>query len=472
VPRKLLAHGRLILVLFGALIAFSQKASAADIELSSINGDGVSLTTAFAPDGSPALVHINAITGELRYRQNQGQTWSDELIASGYGAESSVAIAVVNNEIHVVALNSNNNTVIHYQRSGTWFASPTISFSAGGRIGLAVRGSDLLVSFMNRVTDDLVLARRVGSTWGVQTIDSTPEKTGSESAIAIAPDNTIAIAYFDATNMTAKVATSQHGTSWNLESLSFPGGYFGKAPSVRFAPDGALFVLSGDVIQNPTVGGKGLVLAQKMPSQSWEYERIGFPAAAGLNGTLLQVGSTVKAAMVSQLGDRSEVVIATRAANGLWGGAALARSYEGIYSNLTISINSVGEMEWFSRYSAGSTNSILGLGDGGETLPPEITPPPPPPPPSPTPTPIPTPQPTPQPTPIPTPQPTPEPRGFEDDNLLCFPWVKKKNSSALLELTNRQNFTLEAVVTLRNSRGRTLRTTTLERIKFWCVEFS
>jgi len=61
--------------------------------------------------------------------------------------------------VHLVALNAGTGSLSEFKKvSGAWSSGVLINANARGSVSIAVRGSELLVSFSDRTSKDLILA--------------------------------------------------------------------------------------------------------------------------------------------------------------------------------------------------------------------------------------------------------------------------------------------------------------------------
>jgi len=112
-----------------------------------------------------ARSYINSTSGQLTVSERSGGNWSSIVLGSGYNASSSVAVTNFGNDVHLVALNAGTGSLSEFKKvSGAWSSGVLINANARGSVSIAVRGSELLVSFSDRTSKDLILARKV-TTW-------------------------------------------------------------------------------------------------------------------------------------------------------------------------------------------------------------------------------------------------------------------------------------------------------------------
>ncbi len=322
------------------------------------NGDGAGLAGIQLADGSQILGHINSVTGELRVTENRSGAWNSITIASSFDGNGSVALLQLGGDIHLFALNARTGVLADYIRSGsTWAAPQTISSNAAGKISAALRGSDLLVTFADKTNANLQLARK-GNNWSVTTIDASADDVGFESSIAVSSSSQIGIAYLNRTKDIALFASSSDAVSWSLEAIRSPTNFIGSVPSLRWATDGTWRILTGDVIQSDSIGGRGLYHLEKRPGSTWAQERIGFPSQSGASGVILSGDTRIQSAAVTRNRGVSSLFLMNRSANGLWSGTLMQSSTTESYSRPTRVKDSAGQDVFFVRSASSSFTGI------------------------------------------------------------------------------------------------------------------
>jgi len=344
-----------VVFFFAAQFLVSNKSFAQPQTIGS-PGDGVSLSGVVLDNGSPIISSINSLTGELKVSERISGYWQTTTLATGYGADSFVATKGFLQNVHVVALNNSSGTVTEYVRGASgWSAGAVIYSGAEGRPAIEVRGSQLLLSFSDRAGKNLILGTRTTS-WRFQTIDSSLDEVGGESSIAVSSSNLIAIAYYNRTQKNLKVALSTDNASWSIETVTYPGSFFGSNPNASWSSDGTLHIIAGDTLQQATVGGQGIFHAQKQGGGTWILERVGFPIYAAVSGKIIS-SDLLSAVALSRQQGVSSIVAASRELNGLWGGQNILYSSVESYSDLLNLRAGSAENLTFVRFS-----SAMGVG--------------------------------------------------------------------------------------------------------------
>jgi len=374
--------------------------SLAQVETISISGD-VKELKAGALNDKLVYAYVNGVFGQLKFGQKVTAGFIEEVIATGIGSDSTIALSTSSGVPLIAIINSATNTLSLYSKVSGFWAVIFSSLNAFGKPGLFASSGETMLTYSNTIGRDLLMSRSTGGNWSTSTVDAIPNSAGRESTAAVSSSGTVTLAYSDETNFRIKVATSINRVDWSITPLSYPGTMFGTAPSLSWLPTGELSVLAGDVMQNLNVGGQGVYHFQRSLAGNWDAEKIAFPAEPSMVGAFIGMDSLRSSAFLIRSGGISSLVRAKREANGLWSGVV---AYAGSAGENLISVSpvvkSTGEVNFFLASQRSNSSSILRV-SGTEVVPPAPTP-------TVTPTSIPTAAPTPTPTPtsIPTPVPT------------------------------------------------------------------
>jgi len=402
----------LLICLTAQVNAFAQS-----IETFPVSGDIKTLQAATLND-QIVYAYVNGALGQVRFGTQGTSGFTETILVSSVGANSSLALSTASGAPVVAVTNSNTGQILIISRaSGSWLTVFS-GTNAVGKPGLFTSSSETIVSYSSASSKDLLVTRSNGGSFVTATVDAGADLVAGESSIGVSSSGLVAVAYSDETNRNLKVALTSDRVSWSITPVTYPGAVFGSEPKVSFLPNGELSVLSGDVVQDQTIGGQGIFHAQRDTVGNWSVEKVNFPAPATLAGTFIGQDSVRTSALLTRSAGISSVVKAQREANGLWSGDAVYTAPAG-QNILSVSpaIHSGGEVNFLLNATQAGSSYIIKVG-GTSVTPPTPTPTAAPtsaptatptPAPTATPTPVPTAQPTPTATPVPTASPTPQP---------------------------------------------------------------
>jgi alpha-tubulin suppressor-like RCC1 family protein len=194
-----------IVVLISGYLAIGATMAAPVWRVEEVTDAAFGCSTAFLPDGSPAVVYSDSVSGDLIYAVRDGDIWQAETVAPDAIVTSTNCLAV-----------------------------DTLGRPA--------------VVFEDRLSGELKFARHDGSDWNVEVVDdvdSEPDTSANYQAVLVfSPGGTPAMAYRYKNNAPTLLKYAQSGDSgWNITAVDGLGedGPFPSSPSspsLVFSPGG------------------------------------------------------------------------------------------------------------------------------------------------------------------------------------------------------------------------------------------
>jgi hypothetical protein len=179
--------------------------------------------------GNPQIAYYDYTNGALKYAawDSSSSKWNiqtiDSRAMSGYNAGMNAHIAVDSSgHPRISYCTSQNSGTLNYTTyDGSAWTFQTIA-TGGTYLGhndIAV-GPDgtIYISYWDATTGHLMLATNTGSGWSTQTVDSTNAYVGAYNSIAVGPNGYPQIAYIDNWNHCLKYA-AWTGQSWYIETV-------------------------------------------------------------------------------------------------------------------------------------------------------------------------------------------------------------------------------------------------------------
>ncbi|MBU2567313.1 MAG: hypothetical protein KJ967_00875, partial [Elusimicrobia bacterium] len=183
----------------------------------------------------PHISYGDSTNWDLKYAKWTGTSWSIQTVdsAGSVGYRTSIALDT-NNYPHISYWDIANDDLKYAKWTGTSWLVQTIDsvgdvgWSSSYYTSIALDTNNYPhISYWDIANDDLKYAKWTGSSWDVQTIDSSAGDVGHDTAIALDTNNNPHISYYDVSNSDLKYA-KWTGTSWSIQtvdSAGYVGGY-------------------------------------------------------------------------------------------------------------------------------------------------------------------------------------------------------------------------------------------------------
>ncbi len=160
----------------------------------------------------PHIIYIDFSDWSIKYAYRNGLSWSIEAVASG-DSISNIVIDT-NNDLHLAYKSSGPSNVVYAKKSGSTWVTEPIATSVPHSLTLDTN------DYPHIAYGGLNYARWTGSSWSLQSVDS----TGGDNSIILDINNYPHIAYYDtgALNCDLKYAY-WNGTQWTTETVDSAG---------------------------------------------------------------------------------------------------------------------------------------------------------------------------------------------------------------------------------------------------------
>jgi RHS repeat-associated protein len=242
------------------------------VESTGTVGRGTSL--ALDGSGNPHISYIDSSNGTLKYAKWTGSAWSIQTVTTTGTASISTGLALYNGTPRIAYHAATTAQLKYAIWSGTSWSFQTVDAVSGWitwegqptMLSLVLDGSgNGRIAYNSGTSADLKYAAWTGSSWSVQTLDSTGD-VGKSPSLAIDAAGNAHISYFDATNGDLKYAKTSAGGAWSTQTLLSTGNVGGYS---ALAIDGTGQVHI--VYYEQTTGSQGL-----------KYVRVGSGGASGM----------------------------------------------------------------------------------------------------------------------------------------------------------------------------------------------
>ncbi len=226
--------------------------------------------------------------GRLKYSYFDGFRWQTEIVANGANLGGSSALVLAGSADPLIAYNrtGENSTVNLARRSaGTW-TSETVS-----REGLPSESLDLvlrdgvvhIVYYDGSARQLLHTTLRFGN-WFTSVVDT--GGVGEHAALAVAPDNTLAVSYYDRSNGDLKYATwNETSRNWSSETVDTAGNV-GEWTDLKFDPRNRPHM---SYLATRNQGLQSTVKHAFKDGSDWQLSEIGDDTGSLVNGTSLAI---------------------------------------------------------------------------------------------------------------------------------------------------------------------------------------
>ncbi|MFH2071111.1 MAG: hypothetical protein ABIJ11_07930 [Elusimicrobiota bacterium] len=169
----------------------------------------------------PHISYWDITNGDLKYAKWTGASWSTQTVDSAGDVGHDTAIALdTNNYPHISYWDIANDDLKYAKWTGTSWLVQTIDsvgdvgWSSSYYTSIALDTNNYPhISYWDIANDDLKYAKWTGSSWDVQTIDSSAGDVGHDTAIALDTNNEPHISYYDNKNYDLKYAKGTADTT-------------------------------------------------------------------------------------------------------------------------------------------------------------------------------------------------------------------------------------------------------------------
>jgi hypothetical protein len=277
---KILLIAALLLIVLSSGVMFTDAQSELTWTFETVGG-GIKPAIALDGDGGLHVAFLTeAIPGALFFATRESHEWSVETVTAGYfygpldlaiGDENEPIIAVHDYQDADFRVEI-GDAVIAQKNDGEWRVIPIASDGHDGwntSLALDENGAWHLASIeptQLELTVGLEYATNASGEIVVEAVGSGPLPYDFPPSIAIAPDGTVAISYFDLSQQTLFYA-ERGADGWTLENLGAEGWF----SSLAFGPDGVPQIAYFVPISDP----RGEVYYARRESSGWMTESIG-----------------------------------------------------------------------------------------------------------------------------------------------------------------------------------------------------
>ena len=195
-------------------------------------GSGFDSSLSFNPTtGFPAVAYSgkSGTKPTLKFAQWNGANWAIETVYSGKNGDlGSITLVFAGTGDPAVSFGDSGGVKLARRMGSTW-TTETVD-SKGGVPSMAYQGGQPWIAY--NTTNALKLAHKVGSSWNIETVDGSGT---SYLSLAFAPDSSPSIAYRSGTGTSTLKLARKSGSAWTIQSVA-TGTYYGIFASLAYDP--------------------------------------------------------------------------------------------------------------------------------------------------------------------------------------------------------------------------------------------